>query len=455
MFYKKFTFLIVVRIVLLLFNVIVLSVIFGDTRLFFNQIILFVILIIQIAELIRFVNHTNRELARLFLAIRHSDFSITFREPPLGKSFKELQHSMMEIIQAYKDVKIEKEAQYHFLQTLVKQLQFGIISLENESTITIINPMAEQLAGIPGAKNWKLVRQLNPDFAERIDGLGDNARSLMQFTVNGEKKTFAVDIRTPIILDKPYKLITFQDINSEIEQKEIEAWHKLIRILTHEIMNSVTPIASLTETMQTVLEDKEGKQKQVNEIQEETIKDIRFSLKTIHKRSEGLLSFVDTYRKLTKVPQPSIESVVVKEMLEEIIQLMQQHTEGVKSIEFEVGVAPPQLTVQADPKLIEQVLINLVTNSIQAINGKDTGLISLKGYEKNNRIFIEVTDNGKGIPEKELNEIFVPFFSTKKEGSGIGLSLSKQIMSLHGGTIKVSSVVGQGTSFFLSFKHKP
>ncbi|MFZ1807204.1 MAG: ATP-binding protein [Cyclobacteriaceae bacterium] len=455
MFYKKFTFLIIVRIILLLINVIILSIIFGDTRLFFNQIILFVILVIQIGELIRFVNHTNRELARLFLAIRHSDFSITFKEPPLGKSFKALQHSMMEIIQAYKDVKIEKEAQYHFLQILVKQLQFGIISLENENTITIINPMAEQLAGIAGAKNWKLVQQLNPDFARRIDELGDNARSLMQFTVNGEKKTFAVDIRTPIILDKPHKLITFQDINSEIEQKEIEAWHKLIRILTHEIMNSVTPIASLTETMQTVLEDKEGNQKRVNEIQEETIKDIRFSLKTIHKRSEGLLGFVDTYRKLTKVPQPSLESIGIKEMLDEIIQLMQQHADGIKSIEFNVDVTPPHLAVQADPKLIEQVLINLVTNSIQAIDGKDMGLISLKGYEKNNRIIIEVADNGKGIPEKELTEIFVPFFSTKKEGSGIGLSLSKQIMSLHGGTIKVNSVVGQGTSFFLSFKRKP
>ena len=453
MFYRKFTFLIVVRIIFLLLNVIVLSLIFGDTRLFFNQIILFVVLIIQIGELIRFVNHTNRELARLFLAIRHSDFSITFKEPPLGKSFKALQHSMREIIQAYKDVKIEKEAQYQFLQMLVKQLQFGIISIENKTTITIINPMAEQLAGIPGAKNWKLVQQLNPEFAERIDALGNNAKTLMQFNVNGEKKTFAVDIRTPIILDKPHKLITFQDINSEIEQKEIEAWHKLIRILTHEIMNSVTPIASLTETMQTVLEDKEGKQKQPHEIQEETIKDIRFSLKTIHKRSESLLSFVDTYRKLTKVPQPAVESIVVKEMLDEILQLMQQHTDRIKSVQFSVDVNPEDLIVNADPKLIEQVIINLVTNSIQAINGQD-GAIALKGYENDNRIIIEVEDNGKGIPEKELSEIFIPFFSTKKEGSGIGLSLSKQIMSLHGGTIKVSSVAGKGTSFFLSFKRK-
>lgn len=451
MFYKKFTFLIILRIALLLLNVLVLSIIFGDTRLFFNQIILFAILILQVVELIRFVNHTNRELARLFLAIRHSDFSITFREPPLGKSFKALQQSMMEIIQAYKDVKIEKEAQYHFLQMLVRQLHFGIISLEEENNITIINPMAEELIGVPGAKNWKLVRQLNPSFATSIDELGENARGLVAINLRGEKKTFVVDITSPIILGKPHRLLTFQDINSEIEQKEIEAWHKLIRILTHEIMNSVTPIASLTETMQTVLEDKEGHQKKVHEITDDTIKDIRFSLKTIHKRSEGLLSFVDTYRKLTKIPLPVIGPIEVKGMLEEIIQLMQSKV-GSKHIRLSGEVNPNHLVLHADHHLVEQVIINLVTNSIQAIKEQKDGLVNLKCYEENNRIILEVTDNGAGIQEKELNEIFIPFYSTKKEGSGIGLSLSKQIMSLHGGTIKVNSEPGQGTTFYLSFK---
>ncbi len=453
MFYKKFTFLVTVRIILLLTNMLILSLIFGDSRLFFNQIILFVILIIQIGELIRFVNHTNKELARLFMAIRHSDFSVTFKEAPLGKSFEELQHSMMEIIQAYKDVKIEKEAQYHFLQMMVRQLHFGIISIENENTITTINPMAEQLAGIAGAKNWKLVRQLNPEFALRIDELGDNARGLIQFSTQGEQKTFAVDIRTPHILDKPHKLITFQDINSEIEQKEIEAWHKLIRILTHEIMNSVTPIASLTETMQTVLEDKDGNQKQANNISDDTIKDIRFSLKTIHKRSDGLLNFVETYRKLTKIPQPVIQPIVVKEMLHEIMQLMLTEVND-QLVDIKVEVSQSDLIIQADPNQIEQVVINLVKNSIQAIDVKAEGHITLKGYEQNNKIIIEVTDNGKGIPDKELSEIFIPFFSTKKEGSGIGLSLSKQIMSLHGGTIKVNSSLGERTSFYLGFKRK-
>lgn len=451
MFYKKFTFLIILRISLLLINVIVLSIIFGDTRLFFNQIILFIILVIQISELIRFVNHTNRELARLFLAIRHADFSITFKEPPLGKSFKELQHSMIEIIQAYKDVKIEREAQYQFLEVLVNQLHFGIISLEGDN-ITIINPMAEQIAGVPGAKNWKLIRQVNSAFATRIDELGGNARTLMPLTVQGEKKTFAVDVTTPLILNKPHKLITFQDINSEIEQKEIEAWHKLIRILTHEIMNSVTPIASLTETMQGLLEDKSGTQKSAAELDDETIKDIRFSLNTIHKRSDGLLSFVDTYRKLTKIPKPTVDDVNVKEMLNEIVQLMQSKIAG-NHIKLTMEAVAAELTIEADRKLIEQVLINLVTNSIQAIDSNPHGEILLRGYPENNRIILEVTDNGKGIPEKELSEIFVPFYSTKKEGSGIGLSLSKQIMSLHGGTIKVKSVLGEGTSFYLAFKH--
>lgn len=371
----------------------------------------------------------------------------------MTKSFQELQASMIEIVQAFKDAKIEKEAQYQFLQVLVRQLHFGIITLENENTITIINPMAEQLAGIHGVKNWKLVQQLNPVFAQRIDELGSSARSLVQFSVQGEPRILAVDIRTPIILGKPHKLITFQDINSEIEQKEIEAWHKLIRILTHEIMNSVTPIASLTETMQTLLEDKQGNQKKTADLQEETIKDIRFSLKTIHKRSEGLLSFVETYRKLTKIPQPVIETILVKEMLEEILQLMHQDTRQ-NAIEVTVDVTPKELAIQADPKLVEQVLINLVTNSIQAMEGNKSGKINLKGYEEKNRIVLEVADNGKGISEKEMEEIFIPFFSTKKEGSGIGLSLSKQIMSLHGGTIKVKSTPKEGTSFYLYFKKK-
>src|SRR5687767_7376023 len=174
MIFKRFTFLIIVRIVLLMANVLVIAFIFGDKRLFFNQIILAIVLSIQVAELIRFVNHTNRELTRFFYAIRHSDFSITFRNAILGHSFKDLQESMIGIIQSYKQVKIEKEAQFHFLQMLVNHLHIGIIAMEEDNHITLINPTAEELLGIEGLRNWKLLEVRNPAFTKEIQHLGSN-----------------------------------------------------------------------------------------------------------------------------------------------------------------------------------------------------------------------------------------------------------------------------------------
>ena len=447
---SRFALFLFFRVALLIGNVLLFQWIFGDPQLFFNQIILVIIFIVQIGEMIHFVNHTNRELARLFLSIRHSDFTVSFRQKSLGKSFRELEDSFTEIIQAYRQVKIEKEAQYHFLQMLVNQIRIGIISLKGDQVI-LINPTAENFLGIQGLKNWKLIQQLNPLFLEQVNQIGDNGRKLLETKSEGETKILAVEISSIIILEKTHKLITLQDINSEIEQKEIEAWHKLIRILTHEIMNSVTPVSSLTETMQGMLSTKEGKQKELVDINDETISDIRFSLNTIQKRSEGLLEFVDNYRKLTKVAKPVKERTNIVGFIDSIRSLMEPELIH-KGIKLEVEVASKELVASIDPTLIEQVLINLLTNSTHALEGRSDRTIILKAYPKQNGSIIEVTDNGQGIQPKELKEIFVPFFSTKKEGSGIGLSLSKQIMSLHEGSIKVKSEPGVGTSFYLHFK---
>jgi two-component system, NtrC family, nitrogen regulation sensor histidine kinase NtrY len=449
MIYQRFTFLIIVRIALLLANVLVISTIFGDRRLFFNQIILAIVLIIQVAELIRFVNHTNRELSKLFYAIRHSDFSISFKQSILGKSFKDLHDSMADIIQAYKQVKIEKEAQFHLLQMMVNQLRIGIIAVEKEESITLINPTAESITGIQGLKNWKILQQLNPKLAIEIEQLGSQGRKLVEAKSSFETHYLSVDVNTLIILDKPLKLITLQNINSEIEQKEIEAWHKLIRILTHEIMNSVTPISSLTETMQSLLTDREGKETEIHTLTQETIGDIRFSLNTIQKRTDGLLNFVENYRKLTKVPKPSKVKTNVTEFLHSVERLM-SHELNRKKIQLTIR-SESNLEVDLDPVLIEQVLINMITNSVHALEEVRDRHIHLYAGYIDKQPFIEVTDNGKGISPKELSEIFVPFFTTKKEGSGIGLSLSKQILSAHGGSIKVKSAVNEGTTFYLYF----
>ncbi|HZB13450.1 MAG TPA: ATP-binding protein [Chryseolinea sp.] len=444
---KRFSLLVILRVALILIDITLLAWIFGDVRLFFNQIILVVILIVQVWELIHYINLTNRELTRLFLAIKHADFSVTFNQKGLGSSFKELQGSMLDIVQSYREVKIEKEAQYQFLQQLVNQIQIGIISLQNENII-LINPIAEKILGVRNLKNWKLLRQLNPKIAEDLE---EDGKKLLEVKSSEGTKMLAVEIRTLLMMDKHYKLITLQDINSEIEQKEIEAWHKLIRILTHEIMNSVTPISSLSETMQTMLVDKNGNQKFLPDLRDDTIKDILFSLNTIQKRSESLLDFVENYRKLTRVPKPVMERVELKPWLASMENLMREELTR-QSVSLSVRVEIEPATLEFDPTLIEQVIINLLKNSIHALENRTNKRIQINVYHDELTTILEVTDNGKGISEKELKDIFIPFFSTKKDGSGIGLSLSKQIMSLHNGRIRVSSKSDEGTSFYLIFK---
>ncbi len=448
--FSLFAFKLIIRLVLILANMAALTIIFGDSRLFFNQIILAIILIIQVAELIRFINHTNRELSKFLLAIKHSDFSINFNNSKVGSSFTMLNDAFSDIIQSYKEAKIEKEAQFQYLRLVVSRMSAGIISIENDYDIVLMNEPAEEALGISGVKNWKILSEKLPGFTSEIESMDDESKKLIELSKGGDKKTLSVQVKSMIILDKTYKLITFQDIHGVIEEKEIEAWHKLIRILTHEIMNSVTPISSLTETMHSMLE-RDGQKISTADMDEEMIDDLIFSLKTIQRRSNGMLAFIDDYRKLTRVAKPIPTPIEVNEIVEGIKVLMINEIKK-GNIDLHIDVKPDDLVINADAHLIEQVLINLIANAIHALSGKTQPQLDIKGYQENGLKVIEIKDNGSGIPEKELKEIFIPFFTTKNEGSGIGLSLSKQIMHLHGGTIKVKSEVDFGTSFYLTFK---
>jgi two-component system, NtrC family, nitrogen regulation sensor histidine kinase NtrY len=422
----------------------------GRVELIINHIIIASIIIVQVIEMIHFVNRTNRELTRLFNSIVHHDFAVTFREGNYGRSFKELETSLNAMIESYKTVKIEREAQYHLLQRLVTQLNIAIIAVQNNADISIINPAAEKLVGETGVKSWKILEQLKPSFTQLIEEIGDNGRKLAEWKMGGESKMLSIDVSTNLLLDLPHRLIIIQDINQEIEQKEIEAWHKLIRILTHEIMNSVTPISSLTETTQGMLR-KDGILRKANELNNEVIADIEFSLRTIQKRSEGLLEFVDAYRTLSKVPKPVLAPVEIRSLLESVEQLMREETSRNKIVlTLKIETTTKELSI--DRTLIEQVLINLIGNGIHALAGRPEPKIVVSAYDSEGRLIIEVYDNGHGIPDKVLAHIFVPFFSTRQEGSGIGLSLSKQIMSSHGGNITVKSIPDVETRFFLKFK---
>tara|TARA_R110000796_G_scaffold162592_3_gene279502 strand:- start:33983 stop:35287 length:1305 start_codon:yes stop_codon:yes gene_type:complete len=428
-----------------------LAFIFAKTELFFNQIILLSIVIIQVAELIRFITFTNRELAKLLLAIRYSDFSISFKGKKHGKSFQELQDAFVEIIEAFKKVSVEKEAQFRFLKVIVDNVNVGIIAIKEEHQIELMNKTAQNLLGVGVPNYWKQLQQLSPQFSREFSEMDDNERKLVELNVKDDKLQISAHVTRLKILNFRYSIITFQNIKSEIEQKEIEAWHKLIRILTHEIMNSVTPITSLTETMQMMLHKGENLEKSIDEISEEDLADIRFSLETIQRRSEGLLHFVDDYRKLTRVKNLDKERTDAIELLENMAQLMKPELQK-EHITLELHLKSA-FELSIDRKLIEQVLINLITNAKHALKGVENPRITLKTYFRESEKVIEVTDNGMGIDESKIDQIFIPFFSTKEQGSGIGLSLSKQIMKKHKGDLTVKSESGQGASFFLVFKY--
>ena len=436
---------------LILVNIVLFAIIFGDNRLFFNQIILLIVLAIQVYDLIRYVNKTNRDLSKFLLSIKQKDYAINFSDLKSGKSFRSLYSAFEEIINSYQKVKIEKEAQFHFLLTLIEHINVGIITIEGDDNVTLMNNPAKRILNLPDINSWRGIRAKSHGFAEAVDNIKKEDKRLVEVTVGTEKKTLSLNVSTMKLIGENNRLITFQDIKSEIEQKEVEAWHKLIRILTHEIMNSITPISSLTETMQMVLKDGDGNAKSLQDLNDQAINDILFSLKTIQKRSDAMLEFVEDYRKLTRVPKPQIESVKVMDLLQTIDKLMGAELEK-QQIQLILKETDDNLSIDMDSSLVEQVLINLITNSIYAVNGKKNPQIILSAYEKGPLLIIEVTDNGKGMDKSQMEEIFIPFFSTKPNGSGIGLSLSKQIMSLHHGNIKVDSEIEKGTTFYLEFK---
>ncbi|MFY0593015.1 MAG: GHKL domain-containing protein [Roseivirga sp.] len=445
---KRFALLVIIRIILLMLSLTALAFIFARTELFFNQIILLGVIILQVSELIRFVTHTNRELAKLLLAIRYSDFSISFKGGKRGKSFKELQEAFVEIIEAFKKVSVEKEAQFRFLKVIVDNIKVGVIAIKEEYSVELMNEGAQEMLKISTPNYWKQFEQLLPHFAQEIEHMDDGEKQLIELSIKDERLQVSAQVNRLKILGYRYTIVTFQDIKSEIEQKEIEAWHKLIRVLTHEIMNSVTPVTSLTETM-LMLTEKEGVPLPLSEITEETLEDLRFSMKTIQKRSEGLLHFVDDYRRLTRIKALELEEVKVKGVLEEIAMLLKSEAE--KSAVAITISCPEFLIINMDRKLIEQVLINLITNARHALETTENGVIEIRAREDGTSQMIEVIDNGTGIDIDKQEEIFVPFYSTKEQGSGIGLSLSKQIMKKHKGDLTVKSESGAGSTFRLQF----
>ena len=401
----------------------------------------------QVYALIRYVETTNRDLSRFFETIKYSDFSQTFAGAGAGSSFDELRHTFNEVLDAFRRTRAEKEEHFRYLQTVVQHVGVGLIAFRPDGAVDLINTAAQRLMGVGQVKNMHALKRLSADQVRTLLQLKPQEKTLLKIEDRDEFLQLAVSATAFRLHGQQYTLVSLQNIQSELEEKEVEAWQNLIRVLTHEIMNSITPIASLATTANDLLTS----EAENGGFDDETVGDVRDAVHTIQRRSEGLLHFVQDYRKLTRLPAPDFRTFPLTELFDRVERLMRPSLRQAH-IDFHSKVEPESLELSADPEQIDQVLINLLQNAIQAVEGRDRARIALKGrMDAGGRIAIEVSDSGAGITEEAMEKIFIPFFTTKREGSGIGLSLCRQIMRLHRGTISASSKADEETVFTLRF----
>jgi nitrogen fixation/metabolism regulation signal transduction histidine kinase len=447
MVFNRFFLRITLRLILIFLAMLALTLVIGQQARLFSVIGIAFLLLALIAELFHALARTNRIVESLLDSIRFGDYNKTIRDKAAGLGFEGLADSAQQIIRAIASAKIEKETQYQYLQTILEHIHTAVLTLDEQQEPQLVNPLALNILGLYNMRKpgWADLEKSAPLFTKAVDSMGNSGRQMIQLGHAPAGKQLLILVNTVKVGGAPIKIITFQDIEPEIEQKEMESWHTISRIMAHEIMNSLTPLSSLTETGIMLLEN-EGKPKEIGSISQKTIDDLYTALKTVSGRNRALSNFIGNYRQLSRLPLPDKKEVLVAELLKEIEELYRIPCEK-KHISCSYNHGPGHLRIMADPGQLKQVLINLVKNAIEALENTSEPLISIAVKRILHQVSLEIYNNGELIPPEVLEKIFVPFFSTKPQGSGIGLSLSRQIIRNHQGQISVESKKGKGTTF--------
>jgi nitrogen fixation/metabolism regulation signal transduction histidine kinase len=433
--------------VLLLFLVLAVAAYLITSQNFIYLFFLLPLIIYQLVEFIRFQRKTHEELNQFVESIHYRDFSRYFDVKHAPAELQHLRVGFNEINSTFKIITKEKETQYHYLQKILELVDTGILSYDTDSgDITWMNESLKKMLQMPYLKTIHSLNKRNEELYHVVTGLQLGESKITK--IHLEKVTFKVLLSATAfqVEGKVFKLIAFQNVHDALDETESKAWQKLLSVMTHEIMNSVAPISSLAETLKSRLHNSVN-----NPDDTSSLEDLELGIDTIKRRSEGLLKFAETYRSLNKITSLHLQQVYIRELFVNLHQLMQPTFEQ-KNIELEIILKDPHISLQADQSLLEQVLINLVVNAIEAVKEKISPKIVLSAEQAiNKKVVLKVADNGQGMPEEMLDKIFIPFFSTKKNGSGIGLSLCKQIILLHRGTIQVQSKEEHGTVFSMQF----
>ena len=450
MVFNRFRVAIITRITLVLLSGFILILLLYQSLPFTTGLFIFLV-VWQLIELIRYVERTNRKLISFLESINYNDFTVTFSDNNPGESFLALNNAFNNVMSEFRKSRVEKEEHFNYLQTIVQHISIGIIVFLPSGKVVLTNAALFKLIGLTSLRNLHELNHVNKDLPDSLQKLKGGEKTLVKLFLDDKVTQLSVFATEFKMHNETYTLVSIQDISSELEEKEIESWQKLIRVLTHEIMNSITPISSLAQTVREIMLDENHEHMVLRPLEQDDVDSIGNALNTIQRRSQGLLNFVELYRNLTRIPRPNFRYVSVKEVVLRVRQLMLPRFEK-DNIRFHLLIDPEQLMLTIDPDLIEQVIINLLLNACDAVKDNEQSWIKLEAISNNNgRVTIEIKDNGSGITPDLLDKIFMPFFTSKRDGSGIGLSLSRQIMHLHKGTISVKSHPGKGATFTLIF----
>lgn len=401
-------------------------------RIFF----LTIAVILALVELFHYLNKANKDTTNFLQSIIHNDFTLKYSSDNKGDSFTNLYNKFNEVNEKFLAASQSEATEYHYLSTLIHQLNIGILSFDKNGRVSLANNGIKQLLGKSEIINLESIKSVNETLYNTINRLESGASEVLKVKLQTQVYHLAISASLFKLRGQSYKLVSFQDIRGELDQNEMAAWQKLIRVLTHEIMNSVAPITSLSGTLNEMVSTSQKTNTPLDSSQLSSLND---GLDAIENRSNGLMNFTEAYRSLTRIPLPNITSVDGRLYFQRINSLFIP-TLASTSISFQLQLPKHDIKLEIDPDLMEQVFINLLKNAKEAIieNEVSDGQIILK-MQQSNPTIITISDNGGGISSEVIDNIFIPFFTTKNTGSGVGLSLVKQIVQLHKGDIDIAS----------------
>jgi two-component system nitrogen regulation sensor histidine kinase NtrY len=447
MIFNRYEWRLVLRVIFL-FITLTLTSLLVVKDLYLFLVITIPLVVYEVLDLIRFQKKAQDEVSQFVESIHYRDFSRHFDVRKAPNELKPLRKGFNEINTTFKLISRERETQYHYLQKILELVDTGILSYEQDNGETgWINEAFKKLIGVPYLKTIHSLEKREEGLYKEIIKLKPGDSKIVTMTRNQQLVKILVTASVLRSDEKIYKLVAFQNVSEALDETESKAWQKLLNVMTHEIMNSVAPISSLADTLKNRLQSPEI----AGCVASSQLEDLELGIDTIKRRSEGLLKFTESYRSLNKITKLDLTKILVRNLFETLNSLMRPTLEK-KHIELEIILRDPALAIEADLNLIEQVLINLMVNAVEAVKDRENPRLTLSAeIQSNNKTLVKVMDNGLGMPPELLDKIFIPFFSTRKNGSGIGLSLCKQIMLLHKGNIQVQSTNGVGSAFILQF----